>query len=59
MLTQHGFAAGNYIIVSFLGDHGENLFKSERVLTQYGFAGNTIVSFLGDHGENYISQGEC
>ena len=28
------------------------IYKSARVLTQYGFAGNTIVSFLGDHGEN-------
>ena len=49
-LSQYGFADNT--IVSFLGDHGESLYKSGRVLTQYGFADNTIVSFLGDLGES-------
>ena len=49
-LSQYGFAGNT--IVSFLGDHGESLYKSGRVLTQYGFADDTIVSFLGDHGDN-------
>ena len=43
--------------MSFLGDHGESLYKSGRVLTQYGFAGNIIVSFLGDHGESLNKSG--
>ena len=44
MLTQYGFAGDT--IASFLGDHGENLYKSGRVLTQCGFAGNIMASFL-------------
>ena len=55
MLTQYGFAGNT--IVSFLGDYGENLYKSGRVLTQYSFAGNIIVSFLGDHGESLYKSG--
>ena len=55
MLTQYGFAGNT--IVSFLGDHGEKLYKSERIFTQYSFAGNIIVSFLGDHGESLYKSG--
>ena len=43
--------------MSFLGDHGESLYKSGRVLTQCGFADDTIVSFLGDHGESLYKSG--
>ena len=54
-MTQYGFAGNT--IVSFLGDHGESLYKSGRVLTQCGFADDIIVSFLGDHGKSLYKPG--
>ena len=58
-LSQYGFAGNT--IVSFLGDHGETIYKSGRVLTQYGFAAGNyiIVSFLGDHGESLVRERVC
>ena len=57
VFAKYGFAGNT--TVSFLGDHGEILCKSGRVLTQYGStAGNyIIVSFLGDHGKSLYKPG--